>query len=164
MTDELQPITTPSEQPPIDAELANPFQAGSTVNLPAPATPPEHHYNSIFVKILTTFFLLSATPITLSAILTAATYQSSIQQFLPDSSIQQVEQVLLAQNILILLLVVIMVIFAGSLITSSLIRPLRRLLELTHFVGAGKLSYKLRVTVHDEIGEQIGRASCRERV
>lgn len=136
-----------------DTTNDNPFQSYSAEQPTPLSIPLRRHYRSIFVRILTTFFLLSATPITLSAILTAATYQSSIRAYLPESSVVHIEQVLLAQNILILLLVVIMVVFAGSLITSSLIRPLKRLLELTHIVASGQLNYRLKSATRDEIGE-----------
>jgi len=135
------------------ASIQNPFQASDTTIAPVFDQPLSKHYRSIFIRLITTFFLLSATPITLSAILTAAIYQSSIREFLPESSVQHIEQVLLAQNTLILLLVVIMVVFAGSLISASLVRPLKRLLQLTHLVSEGRLQYRLKVAAPDEIGE-----------
>ena len=134
-------------------ELTNPFQTTSAPTAPVFDKPISKHHRSIFSRLLITFFLLSVAPITLSTILTTAVYQSSIREFLPESSVRHIEEVLLAQNTLILLLVMIMVIFAGSLISASLVRPLRRLLQLTHFVGEGKLQYRLRASVPDEIGE-----------
>lgn len=144
----------PSAPPKIEPALANPFQQA----LPTPATPifassKRRHYRSVFIRIITTFFLLSVTPIAISAVLTAAVYQSNIRRFLSEVDVARVEQVLLAQDILILILVVIMVIFASSLISASLIRPLKRLLELTHFVSKGNLQYRLKVSTKDEIGE-----------
>ncbi|MFA5954799.1 MAG: HAMP domain-containing sensor histidine kinase [Patescibacteria group bacterium] len=133
----------------------NPF----TVASPTPTLPTrkavmhDSRRRSVFLRILITFFLLSVTPIAISAGLTATVYQSSIRQFLPATSVDQVEQVLLAQNILILILVVIMVIFAGSLISASLVRPLNRLVKLTHLVGEGELRYRLKATSRDEISE-----------
>jgi len=134
-------------------ELTNPFQTTSAPTAPVFDKPISKHHRSIFSRLLITFFLLSVAPIALSTILTTAVYQSSIREFLPESSVRHIEEVLLAQNTLILLLVMIMVIFAGSLISASLVRPLRRLLQLTHFVGEGKLQYRLRASVPDEIGE-----------
>ena len=134
--------------------LANPFQqAIQTPNTPIFSSSGKRHYRSVFVRILTTFFLLSVAPITISAILTAAIYQSSIRKFLGVADAGHIESVLLAQNILILILVIIMVVFAGSIIASSLVRPLKRLLDLTRLVGQGDLQYRLRVTSNDEIGE-----------
>lgn len=150
------PPETPSQElnRPREVDVPqNPFQVGGEASTPIFEHPLQRHYRSIFTRILTTFFFLSVTPITLSAILTAAVYQSSIREFLPTQTLERIEQVLLAQNILILLLIVILVVFAGSLIAASLIRPLKRLLELTHLVAEGKLQYRLKVTTHDEIGE-----------
>lgn len=138
---------------PVKEVLANPFSSPGTTSSPVLEKLPKRHYRSIFIRILTTFFLLSVAPILLAGALTATVYQSSIREWLPTTTTLRVEQVLLAQNVLLLLLVVIMVVFAGSLISTSLARPLKRLLELTHLVGQGKLEYRLRVTTNDEIGE-----------
>src|SRR3990167_9152019 len=143
---------TPASSP-LPETLTNPFQTTDVPLAPVFNQPISKHYRSIFIRLITTFFLLSVTPITLSAILTAAIYQSSIREFLPESSFQHIEQVLLAQNTLILLLVVIMVVFAGSLISASLVRPLKRLLQLTRLVSESKLQYQLKVAAADEIGE-----------
>ncbi len=108
---------------------------------------------SIFVRILFTFFLLSSIPIALYTLFGAVLYIGSIRNFLPIHEVATIEQVLLTQLLLTFLLVVIAVIFAASLTSNSLIRPLRRLLELTRLVGEGKFNYRLKVTSHDEIGE-----------
>jgi len=134
--------------------LSNPFTSFVPTNNKASLeTNRTKATRSVFIRIILSFFLLSVTPIAISAILTAAIYQSSIKKFLPSTSVAQIEQVLLAQNILILVLVVIMVIFAGSLISSSLVRPLKRLINLTNLVGKGELRYRLKPTSQDEVAE-----------
>ncbi|MFA7286109.1 MAG: HAMP domain-containing sensor histidine kinase [Patescibacteria group bacterium] len=137
--------------------LKNPFTVDLSAEVPLPKLPATPTLGvsrrSVFLRILITFFMLSVTPIAISAGLTVTIYQSSIRQFLPESSVSQIEQVLLAQNILILVLVVIMVIFAGSIISASLVRPLKRLVRLTHLVGEGDLQYRLKPTSRDEIAE-----------
>ena len=149
----IQPEKAPKMNDNKQEALTNPFQTVDASIAPVFDQPISEHYHSIFIRLITTFFLLSVTPITLSAILTAAIYKSSIREFLPESSVQHIEQVLLAQNTLILLLVVIMVVFAGSLISASLVRPLKRLLQLTRLVSESKLQYQLKVAAADEIGE-----------
>jgi len=144
---EKAPIVQPLPQNPFTVAVTTPART------PEPTLVQEGGRRSVFLRILGTFFLLSVTPIAISAGLTATVYQSSIRQFLPATSVTQVEQVLLAQNILILVLVVIMVIFAGSLISASLIRPLTRLVKLTHLVGEGELRYRLKTNSRDEISE-----------
>lgn len=135
-------------------QLENPFQqAVTTPSLPILGATQAKKYHSVFTRIIVTFFLLSVIPIAIAGILTAAIYVSSIRLFLSEVDAIHIEQVLLAQNILILVLVIIMVVFAGSLIGTSLVRPLRRLLDLTHLVSQGNLQYRLRITSNDEIGE-----------
>lgn len=156
--EETAPVVAPTNAPapaaPAEEALANPFQE-AVLTPPSPILnqPGRHQYHSVFFRIIVTFLLLSVTPITISGVLTAAIYQSSIRQFLSETDAARIEQVLLAQNILILVLVIIMVVFAGSLIGSALVRPLRRLLELTHLVSQGDLQYRLKITSGDEIGE-----------
>ncbi len=151
-TPSLPPTPVPS--PVSDEQLENPFQmAASSAPSPIFGGPGQRQYHSVFFRIIITFFLLSVTPITISAVLTAAIYESSIRKFLGEADALHIEQVLLAQNILILILVVIMVVFASSLIAASLVRPLKRLLELTHLVSQGDLQYRLKITSGDEIGE-----------
>lgn len=143
-----KPTTTVTERP-----INNPFFTTEvTPNEILPQTH-GHRHRSMFGRILTTFFLLSVIPLALSAMLTVAIYQGSIRSFLPELIITRIEAILVAQNALTLLLVIILVIFAGSLITSSLIRPLKRLLDLTRLVGEGKLQYQLTPAQPDEIGE-----------
>src|SRR3989344_5704993 len=138
----------------VEAPMENPFQGGVAAQ-PSPlfSTFKQRRYRSVFIRIITAFFLLSVTPIAISALLTAAVYQSNVRRFLPEVDIARVEQVLIAQNVLILILVIIMVIFASSLISASVVRPLKRLLELTHFVSRGNLQYRLKVSSRDELGE-----------
>ncbi|HEY4497415.1 MAG TPA: HAMP domain-containing sensor histidine kinase [Candidatus Paceibacterota bacterium] len=76
-----------------------------------------------------------------------------MRRFLPPEEAQTIEQILITQVVLILLLVLIAVIFASSLVSNSLMQPLRRLLVLTRLVGEGKLTYRLKVSSSDEIGE-----------
>jgi signal transduction histidine kinase len=148
----LPPIKPPVS--PTDAPLENPFQRGASQDIaPIFANIKIRHYRPVFLKIITTFFLLSVTPIAMAALLTAAVYESNVKRFLPEADVTRVEQVLIAQNVLILILVVIMVVFASSLISASLVRPLKRLLELTHFVSKGNLQYRLKITSNDELGE-----------
>ncbi len=134
--------------------LENPFQqAVATPTTPILKATSFRRTHSVFTRIITAFLLLSVTPIAISAVLTAAIYQSSIRKFLDAADAGHIEQVLVAQNVLVLILVIIMVVFAGSLMGSSLVRPLKRLLELTGLVGEGNLQYRLRVNSADEIGE-----------
>lgn len=132
--------------------LANPFQAATDEPL-VKKQKGVRSYHSVFFRIIAAFFLLSVIPWLISAFLSAAIYQSSIRKFLPSASIEQVEQVLIAQNLLILILVSILVIFASSLIAASVVRPLKRLVELTRLVGKGELKYRLQATSQDEVGE-----------
>jgi signal transduction histidine kinase len=130
----------------------NPFQASS--DAPLVITKRKvRNYHTVFLRIIAAFFLLSVIPWLISAFLSAAIYQSSVRKFLPSASIEQVEQVLIAQNLLILILVTILVIFASSLIAASVVRPLKRLVELTRLVGKGELKYRLQATSQDEVGE-----------
>lgn len=130
----------------------NPFQAAE--NIPLVNKPKRtKRYHTVFFRIIAAFFLLSVIPWLISAFLSAAIYQSSVRKFLPSGSIEQVEQVLIAQNLLILILVTILVIFASSLIAASVVRPLKRLVELTRLVGKGELKYRLQATSQDEVGE-----------
>lgn len=130
----------------------NPFQAAEGV--PLTVQPKKtRRYHTVFFRIIAAFFLLSVIPWLISAFLSAAIYQSSVRKFLPSASIEQVEQVLIAQNLLILILVTILVIFASSLIAASVVRPLKRLVELTRLVGKGELKYRLQATSQDEVGE-----------
>lgn len=130
----------------------NPFQAASEAPL-IKVHKRTKNYHTVFLRIIAAFFLLSVIPWLISAFLSAAIYQSSVRKFLPSASIEQVEQVLIAQNLLILILVTILVIFASSLIAASVVRPLKRLVELTRLVGKGELKYRLQATSQDEVGE-----------
>jgi signal transduction histidine kinase len=132
----------------------NPFrQAAQKDGLPLIKELRWQRSQSIFIRIFITFFLLSAIPIILYTLFGGVLYVGSIRDFLPPSDAATTEQVLLTQVLLTFLLVVIAVIFAASLTSNSLVRPLRRLVELTRLVGEGKLNYRLKVTTHDEIGE-----------
>lgn len=133
--------------------ISNPFTVDAEPPTELLAAPSRKQHHSMFGRILVTFFLLSIIPITLSAILTAATYQGSVRLFLPERVVTHIETILVAQYVLLLLMMVILVVFAGSLIASSLVRPLKRLLELTQLVGAGKLEYQLTASRPDEVGE-----------
>lgn len=145
---EVPKIINKDSQKPLD----NPFQAASDAPLIAPHKKSKN-YHTVFFRIIAAFFLLSVIPWLISAFLSAAIYQSSVRKFLPSASIEQVEQVLIAQNLLILILVTILVIFASSLIAASVVRPLKRLVELTRLVGKGELKYRLQATSQDEVGE-----------
>lgn len=139
---------------PLPAPRENPFrQAAQKETAPVLPQMRRQRYQSIFVRIFVTFFFLSAIPIILYTLFGGVLYVGSIRDFLPPSDAATIEQVLLTQVILTFLLVVIAVIFAASLTSNSLIRPLRRLVELTRLVGEGKLNYRLKVTTYDEIGE-----------
>lgn len=143
---------TPQEKSNSPETLQNPFQTASPTQPLVPRRK-THRYHTVFFRIIAAFFLLSVIPWLISAFLSAAIYQSSIRKFLPSVSVEQVEKVLIAQNLLILILVTILVIFASSLISASVVRPLKRLVDLTRLVGKGELRYRLQATSQDEVGE-----------
>ena len=110
-------------------------------------------YQSLFVRLLSIFFLLSMAPLMLYAFLSTIVYVVQIRKFLPVEEVVILDKVLMVQIILTTLLVFIIVAFTASLTSNSLIRPLRRLLHLTRLVGEGKLNYRLKTSLHDEVGE-----------
>lgn len=144
MTNNEPHETRPSSPSPLYSE---PSTAQRIVFSPSRARRP------VFRRLLITFFLLSVVPILLYALFGVTVYFGSMRQFLPSSETQTIEQILITQIVLILLLVFIAVVFASSLVSNSLIRPLKRLLLLTRLVSEGKLTYRLKVSSSDEIGE-----------
>ena len=125
----------------------------SEPSVPRIVFPPSKAQRHIFRRLLVIFFVLSFAPILLYALFGMTVYFGSVRQFLPVQEAKTVEQILATQIILILLLAVIAVIFVSSLVSNSIIRPLKRLLFLTRLLGDGKLNYRLKIFSLDEIGE-----------
>ena len=113
----------------------------------------QHVTRPIFHRLLGLFFFLAIIPIAIYLLFGITIYVGHINGFLPEDVAVTVERALKTQVILTLFLVTIAVIFASSLLSRSLIRPLKRLLALTRIVSGGKLNYRLKVTSEDEIGE-----------
>ncbi len=134
-------------------ERENPFRVAQEE--PKSGIPEITHksYRSIYFRILAIFFILAVTPLALYALFDTVVHFSMLHGFWPSDAVVTADEVLFTQMILTLLLAVIIVVFAAAIISSSLIRPLRRLLELTHLVGEGKLNYRLKVSSLDEVGE-----------
>ncbi len=107
----------------------------------------------LHLRLIITFILLSTLPILLYAFFSAVIYLGSIKSYLPAENNLIIGKILLTQGLLIFLMAIIMVIFASSLISSSLVRPLKRLLKLTKLIGNGDLSFKLTSTSKDEVGQ-----------
>ncbi len=110
-------------------------------------------YRSLFLRLLAVFLLLATLPLMLYALFGSIVYLGQVRKFLPPEESLVVDHALITQIVLTVLLVLIMVVFAASLTSGSLIRPLKRLLRLTHLVGEGKLQYRLKPSLYDEIGE-----------
>lgn len=110
-------------------------------------------YQSFFVRLLSIFLVLSLAPFTLYVFFSVVVYIGQIRTFLPIEEAETLDHIFVIQTLLTVLLVFILVAFTASVTSSSLIRPLRRLLYLTHLVGEGKLNYRLKISRSDEIGE-----------
>ena len=58
----------------------------------------------------------------------------------------------------------LMLLASGLVVLRRVLLPMRRLDRAAVAIRRGDLTYRLASTSQDEFGEQIGRASCRERV
>ena len=85
----------------------------------------------------------------------ADTARRSMLRLLDNASLQaaQTQDVSVKIGLVLLSIALALGVIAATLITISLVRPLRRLLEGTALIQQGRLDVEVPVTSHDEVGE-----------